>query len=97
MNIKNNLKVLWNYLKDGFEPEEIEAAFEETMDGFEYEPAQINDEMIEALPDAKASTLFFDIGYMAVNGLFGGDWDTWYEVLHYSLAFDDSTIEFLNF
>jgi hypothetical protein len=97
MDIKNNTKALWEYLCDAFELEEIEAAFEATIEGFEYQPAKINAEMIDALSDQKAQSLLFDINYMAVNELFGGDFGTWNEVLTYSLGFDEETINFLNY
>ena len=97
MDAKKSAKELWEYLRDMFELEDIEAAFEAAMDGFEYEPAKINDAMIDALTDEKAQTLLFDIGYMAVNELFGGDFGTWYEVLEYSLGFDKETIAYLDF
>ncbi len=97
MNTKRNIKALWKYLNDAFEPEDIETAFKETVEGFGFEPAKINAEMIDALSENEARTLFFDIGYMAVNGLFGGDFHTWNEVLFYSLEFDEETIDFLNY
>ena len=97
MNVKNNTKALWNYLKDAFEMEEIEAGFESAMEGFEYDPADIQDEMIDALSEESARTLLCDIGYMAVNELFGGDFGTWNEVLTYNLEFDEETIDFLNY
>ena len=97
MSTKNDVKELWKYLTDIFEREEIEAAFVASMEGFEYEPAKINAEMIDALSDEEAQSLLFDINYMAVNELFGGDFGTWNEVLVYSLGFDDETLDFLNY
>lgn len=97
MSTKNDVKDLWKYLTDIFEREEIEAAFDASMEGFEYEPAKINAEMIDALSDEEAQSLLFDINYMAVNELFGGDFGTWNEVLVYSLGFDDETLDFLNY
>ena len=97
MSTKNDVKDLWKYLTDIFEREEIEAAFDASMEGFEYEPAKINAEMIDALSDEEAKSLLFDINYMAVNELFGGDFGTWNEVLVYSLGFDDETLDFLNY
>lgn len=97
MSTKNDVKDLWKYLTDIFEREEIEAAFDASMEGFEYEPANINAEMIDALSDEEAQSLLFDINYMAVNELFGGDFGTWNEVLVYSLGFDDETLDFLNY
>ena len=97
MDTKNNVKVLWKYLCDAFELEEIEAAFDAAMEGFEYQPAKINAEMIDALSDEEAQSLLFDINYMAVNELFGGDFGTWNEVLTYSLEFDEETLDFLNY
>jgi len=97
MSTKNDVKDLWKYLTDIFEREEIEAAFDASMEGFEYEPEKINAEMIDALSDEEAQSLLFDINYMAVNELFGGDFGTWNEVLVYSLGFDDETLDFLNY
>ena len=97
MDVKTNLKKLWNYLTDAFEQEEIVAGFGNAMEGFEYDPATIDDKMIDALSDDEARALFFDVGYMAVNELFGGDFGTWYDVLEGSLGFDAETIEFLDF
>ena len=97
MDVKKNCKILWNYLNDAFEMEEIVEGFSNAMEGFEYEPASINDTMIDALPEDEARTLFFDVGYMAVNELFGGDFGTWYDVLEESLGFDQETIEFLDY
>ena len=94
MNIKNNIKAMWEYICDAFEIEEIEAAFEATIEGFEYQPAKINAEMIDALSDEDAQGLLFDINYMAVNELFG---ENWYEILEFSLGFDEETMEFLNY
>ena len=97
MSTKDNVKSLWKYLCDAFELEEIESAFDETIEGFEYQPAKINDDMIDALSDEETKALLFDINYMAVNELFGGDFGTWNEVLVYSLGFDDETLDFLNY
>lgn len=97
MDTKKTATTLWEYLSDSFDPEEIEAGFEDTIEGFEYEPAEINAEMINSLSEEKARTLLFDIGYMAVNYLFGGDFGTWNEVLTYNLEFDNETIDFLNY
>ena len=94
---KKNLKVLWNYLINTFEQEEIVAAFGNVIEDFEYDPATIDIKMIDALPEKKARSLFFDVGYMAANELFGGDFETWYDVLEYTLEFDAETIKFLDF
>lgn len=96
MDIRNNCKKLWNYINDAFEPEEIIAGFENAIEGFEYDPETINDEMIDSLNDEQVKTLFFDIGYMAVNELFGGDFGTWYDVLE-SLDLDEEAMSFLDF
>lgn len=97
MNTKNNIIVLWEYLSASFEIDEIEAAFNETIESFEFNVEKMKPSVIEELSDEEARRLFFDIGYMAVNGLFGGDWGTWNEVLCYSLNFDEETIDFLDF
>ena len=80
MPIKEATKNLWQYLCDAFEIEDIENGFK-TIEGFEYEPREITAEMIENLSDDAMTSLLFDIGYMAVNELFGGDWGTWNDVL----------------
>ena len=97
MKVKTNLKKLWNYLNIAFEKEEIIAGFANAIENFEYDPNTIDDKMIDALPDDEARALFFDVGYMAVNELFGGDFGTWYDVLEGSLGFDAETIEFFDF
>ena len=97
MNIKNNTKELWEYLCDAFELDEIKAAFEATIKGFEYQPEKINAEMIDALSDEEAQDLLFDINYMAVNELFGGDFGTWNAILVHSLEFDNETIDYLSY
>ncbi len=96
MNAKKAAKALWEYISDAFEPEEIKEGFD-IIKGFDYEPAKIDADMIDALSDEKAQSLLFDINYMAVNELFGGDFGTWNEVLVYSLEFDDETMDFLNY
>lgn len=97
MNVKSETKVLWEYLSNEFELEEIENAFDATIKGFEYHPAKINAEMINSLSDENVKSLLFDINYMAVNELFGGDFETWNEILTYTLGFDEETIDFLNY
>lgn len=98
MNVKENIKTLWAYVRDMAEDEEIDLneAFAETIEGFEFDEAAMSDEAIDVLSDAEARTLLFDIGYMAVNELFGGDFETWNYTLE-SLGFDEETIEFLNY
>lgn len=96
MDVKKNCKTLWNYLIDAFETEEISEGFSNAIVGFEHNPSEINDDFIDSLSEDQVRTLFFDIGYMAVNELFGGDFGTWYDVLE-SLEFDAETIELLDF
>jgi len=48
------------------------------------------------MTDDQASQLLFDLAYMAVNGLFGGDFHTWNDVLE-SLGFDEETLDYLNY
>ena len=93
MDTKNYTEKLWEYLNDTFEPEEIENVLVE----FELDATQFNPDIIEELSDEDARALLFDLAYMAVNGLFGGDFHTWNEVLYYSLEFDEETIDFLNY
>ena len=93
MDTKNYIEKLWEYLNDAFESEEIENALVE----FELDATQFNPDIIEELSNEDARALLFDLAYMAVNGLFGGDFHTWNEVLCYSLEFDEETIDFLNY
>lgn len=93
MDSKKHIKVLWEYLNDAFEKEEIDSAVEE----FEFEAEKLNPETLNELSEENARGLLFDLAYMAVNGLFGGDFHTWNEVLCYSLGFDEETIDFLNY
>ena len=84
---------IWEYLNDAFEKEEIDSAVEE----FEFEAEKLNPETLNELSEENARGLLFDLAYMAVNGLFGGDFHTWNEVLCYSLGFDEETIDYLNY
>ena len=94
MDIKTNLKKLWNYLNGAFEQEDIVAGFAYATENFEYDPAAIDDEMIDALPEDKALDLLFDVADMALAELFGGDFETWQDVLKNRLGFDEETIGF---
>lgn len=98
MNIKENIKTLWNYIKDMADNEEIDIkeAFEATINGFDFDESKMSDETINQLSDDEARSLLFEIGYMAVNELFGGDFETWNYTLE-NLGFDEETIEFLNY
>lgn len=97
MDSKKNIKILWNYLSGLYEPDELNAGFESSFEEFWYSAEEINDELIDSLPSKEADILLFDISYMALNELFGGDFDTWNEVLSSTLHFDDETINFLNY
>lgn len=98
MGVKNNVKALWRYVKDYADDEDINlrATFAVAVPGFEYNEAMMSDEAIDALSDDEARALLFDINYMAINELFGGDFETWNYTLE-SLGFDEETIEFLNY
>ena len=98
MGIKENVKALWQYVKDYAEDEEIDLreAFAATVQGFEYDESMMRDEAIDALSDDEARTLLFDINYMAINELFSGDFETWNYTLE-GLGFDEETIDFLNY
>lgn len=93
MNTKKNLEALWEYLNDAFESEEMESAMQE----FDFDAKGLSPAVIEELSEEEARSLLFDMAYMAVNGLFGGDFHTWNEVLYYSLEFDEETLDFLNY
>ena len=96
MDAKTSVKDLWAFLTDEIELEELDEAFDETIEGFEYKAADITPEMIDGLSDEDASGLLFDINYMASN-VFFPDWGTWDEIRVYSLGFDEETMEFLNY
>ena len=98
MDVKKNVKALWQLVSDFAEDEEIDLseAFAATVEGFEYDKAKMSEEAIDALSDDEARGLLFDISYMAVNELFGGDFETWSYTLE-GLGFDDETIDFLNY
>ena len=51
MDVKKDCKALWNYLSDAFEMEEIVEGFTNAIEGFEYDPRSINDEMIDSLKE----------------------------------------------
>ena len=96
MDAKKCTKALWAYLTDCFEREQILAGFQDCFENLEYKPEEISNEMIDSLSDEDASSLFFDMGYMALNELIGGDWGTWYEILE-GMGFSADEIEFLSF
>ena len=93
MNTRNNIEKLWEYILDVFETEELSAAVEE----FEFDTNQLEESSLDSLSEEESRSLLFDLGYMAVNGLFGGNFHMWNEVLTYSLEFDEETIDFLNY
>ena len=97
MDAKKCAKMLWRYLVDAFEPEEVDDAFNDCDGILEYAPNDIDDKLIDSMSDDEARSFLFDINYIAVNGLFGGDFGTWYDVLIYSLEFDEDTLDFLNY
>ena len=93
MNAKKNINQLWSYLNTAFEPERIQEAIEE----FDFDVKQLEPTALLSVSDDIARVILFDLAYMAINGLFGGDFDTWNEVLLYSLQFDKETINYLNY
>ena len=58
---------------------------------------QVNDTIVEYMSDAELRTLFFDMGYMALHGLFYGDIDEYNDALVEDLHFDKETVDFLNY
>ncbi len=97
MDIKKNVKNCGIISKIRLNRKKLQRVLVMPMEGFEYDPATLDDKMIDSLSDDAARALFFDIGFMAVNELFGGDFGTWYEVLEYGLGFDAETIDLLEF
>lgn len=93
MKAKKNLEALWEFLNNEFDADEIENAAEEC----ELDTAQFDSAVLDTLSEDSARALLFDLAYMAINGLFGGDFGTWNEVLYYNLQFDEETIDFLNY
>ena len=97
MNVKKDLKKLWNYIIEEFEEDEVLSEFEDALKRFRRNDSTIDDKMIDALSEDDARALFVGVGYIAVNVLFGGDFETWYYVLEDNLEFDSETIQFLDF
>ena len=93
MNTRNNIEKLWEYILDEYETEELSAAVEE----FEFDTNQLEESNLDSLSEEESRSLLFNLGYMVVNGLFGGNFHMWNEVLTYSLEFDEETIDFLNY
>ena len=93
MDTKKNIKALWEYLNTEFDSEEIKEAIQE----FEFEANQFDPTNLSKLSEDDARALLFDLAYMAVNELFGGDFHTWNEVLCYNLEFDKETLDFLDY
>lgn len=98
MNIHQYVKNLWQFATDMMEDEgmDIADAFADAVPSFEYSPAKMTNEAIDALSEEEARSMLFDIGYMAVNTLFGGDFETWICTLE-GMGFDEETIDFLNY
>ena len=61
MSTKKHVKALWDYLCAEFEADEITAAFEATVEGFEYDVADINAAMIDAVTTLEAKHLLFHL------------------------------------
>ena len=90
--MKENIKKLWKYINDTFDQEELCDAFAE----FQFDEKQVDDAVMEYMSDAELRTLFFDIGYMALHGLFYGDIEEYNDALVEDLHFDEETVDFLN-
>ena len=73
---------------------DIVETFAEAVPSFEYSEEKMTNEAIDMLSEDEARSLLFDIGYMAVNTLFGGDFETWLCTLE-GMGFDEETIDFL--
>ena len=96
METKEYIKNLWQFVTDMMEDAsmDISEAFTKTVPGFEYSEEKMTEEAIAALSEEEARSLLFDIGYMAVNTIFGGDFETWVCTLE-GMGFDEETIDFL--
>ena len=73
---------------------DIVETFAEAVPSFESSEEKMTNEAIDMLSEDEARSLLFDIGYMAVNTLFGGDFETWLCTLE-GMGFDEETIDFL--
>lgn len=93
MDTKKNIEKLWNYIDGMFEEDHLEWAMKE----FDIAPDRIKPDAIITLNEEEARILLSDLGYMTVNGLLGGDFGTWNEILRNNLRFDKETIDFLDF
>lgn len=97
MSVKNGLKNMLQYIKDFAEDEDIN--LQETfaiMESFEYDEEKLSNEAIDAMSEEEAKSLLFDVNYVAINELFGGDFETWNYTLE-AFGFDEETIDFLNY
>ena len=93
MDTKKNIEKLWNYIDGMFEEDHLEWAMKE----FDIAPDRVKPDTIAALNEEEARILLSDLGYMTVNGLLGGDFGTWNEILQNNLKFDKETIDFLDY
>ena len=93
MDARKNIKQIWEYIADLYDTEAIEGMVEE----FQFDTNRVSPSNLNKLSDEDANSLLFRLNYMVLNGLFGGDFYTWYEVLRYSLDFDEETIDFLDY
>lgn len=98
MKTNEYVKNLWQFVTDMLEDEgmDIVETFAEAVPSFEYSEEKMTNEAIDMLSEDEARSLLFDIGYMAVNTLFGGDFETWICTLE-GMGFDEETIDFLNY
>ena len=96
MKTNEYVKNLWQFVTDMLEDEgmDIVETFAEAVPSFEYSEEKMTNEAIDMLSEDEARSLLFDIGYMAVNTLFGGDFETWLCTLE-GMGFDEETIDFL--
>ena len=96
MKTNEYVKNLWQFVTDMLEGEgmDIVETFAEAVPSFEYSEEKMTNEAIDMLSEDEARSLLFDIGYMAVNTLFGGDFETWLCTLE-GMGFDEETIDFL--
>lgn len=85
----NDIKKLTEYLYENFSEEEVIQSFERNC----FDMQQLDERNLKRLSKEETRNLFTDVVYIAMNELFGGDFETMYDIL-YSLNIGEETIQY---
>lgn len=85
MMTKEQMKQLWEHIK-ALHPEELEASCEE----FEFDSARMAD--VDMFTEDDIESIWFDLMYMLVEGVYDGRFDMMYETLIEVLGFPDTLV-----